>query len=477
MKRTLFPKQIAGYVLYGIAAFVLLCTFTQYCTSEYLLRRNAQNLYRQSALISSNYAQNYYNHTIPIEDLQSQMSSLSQYISAEIWIVDSRGNLLLNSADSSVGVHSESGEEISIPGFDIGDFGNRYYQTGTFYDSFSVKTLSVFSPITVNYRIRGYVLIHKPLSGISSSVNQIMNISFYTVGIMFLLSFVFLAIYIFTVHLPLRKLTKSADDYVNGNFEQETAIHSNDEIGYLAKAMNYMAKELGTLEDDQRKFVSNVSHDFRSPLTSIKGYVEAMLDGTIPPEMQEKYLNIILYETERLNKLTQSLLDLNQIGHRGMILDIADFDINQMIRTTIPTFEGTCSKKSISFDLVLTGKELFVTGDLGKIQQVLYNLIDNAVKFSNNNSAIKIETSIKNEKVFISVKDSGIGVPSDSIKKIWNRFYKTDLSRGKDKYGTGLGLSIVKEIIQAHKENIDVISTEGVGTEFIFTLPLSKKET
>ena len=202
-----------------------------------------------------------------------------------------------------------------------------------------------------------------------------------------------------------------------------------------------------------------------------------MLDGTIPVELQDKYLNIILFETERLTKLTQGILDLNQFGrHRGIMLDLADFDINRMIKTTILTFEGTCEKKGITFDLVLTGQELFVHADMTKIQQVLYNLIDNATKFSHQNSAIKIETSIKNEKVFISVKDSGIGIPADSIKKIWERFYKTDLSRGKDKKGTGLGLAIVKEIIQAHNEHINVISTEGVGTEFIFTLPLSQKE-
>ena len=118
----------------------------------------------------------------------------------------------------------------------------------------------------------------------------------------------------------------------------------------------------------------------------------------------------------------------------------------------------------------------FVKGDMGKIQQVLYNLIDNATKFSHNNTAITIEASIRNGKVLISVKDSGIGIPRDSIKKIWDRFYKTDLSRGKDKRGTGLGLAIVKEIVQAHNENINVISTEGVGTEFIFTLPLLEKE-
>ena len=158
------------------------------------------------------------------------------------------------------------------------------------------------------------------------------------------------------------------------------------------------------------------------------------------------------------------------------MLDITDFDINNTIKTTVQTFEGICLQKHISFNLILTGEQLFVSADMSKIQQVLYNLIDNAIKFSHADSAITIETTEKNEKVFVSVKDTGIGIPSDSIKKIWERFYKTDLSRGKDKKGTGLGLSIVKEIIQAHGENINCISTEGVGTEFIFTLSLTKEQ-
>ena len=158
------------------------------------------------------------------------------------------------------------------------------------------------------------------------------------------------------------------------------------------------------------------------------------------------------------------------------MLDISNFDINNTIKMVVQSFEGTCKKKKISFELILTGHTSFVSADMSKVQQVLYNLIDNAIKFSHSDSTITIETTEKNEKVFISVKDTGIGIPKDSIKKIWERFYKTDLSRGKDKRGTGLGLAIVKEIISAHNENINVISTEGVGTEFIFTLPMSKKE-
>ena len=159
-----------------------------------------------------------------------------------------------------------------------------------------------------------------------------------------------------------------------------------------------------------------------------------------------------------------------------MILEVSDFDINGVIKRTAEIFGGTCTEKKINIELVLTGKRLYVMADMGKIQQVLYNLLDNAIKFSHTNSIIKIETTEKSEKIFVSVKDYGIGIPKESLGKIFDRFYKTDLSRGKDKKGTGLGLSIVKEIIQAHGENINVISTESVGTEFIFTLPKSKRE-
>ena len=153
-----------------------------------------------------------------------------------------------------------------------------------------------------------------------------------------------------------------------------------------------------------------------------------------------------------------------------MILERSKFDINQVIKNTAASFEGTCRKKLVSIELVLTGDKMYVNADMVKIQQVLYNLVDNAIKFSHKNSSIKIETVEKSNKLMVSVKDNGIGIPKDSLKLICDRFYKTDLSRGKDKKGTGLGLSITKEIIRSHNENINVISTEGIGTEFIFTL-------
>ena len=291
-----------------------------------------------------------------------------------------------------------------------------------------------------------------------------------TVLVIYILSFSILIGFQFMVYRPLRKITEVAQQYASGNLDYEIPVNSGDEIGYLSASLNYMSTQLRDLDDYQKKFIGNVSHDFRSPLTSIKGYLEAMADGTIPLEMQERYFKILLFETERLRDLTEDLLALNEFDTKSLLLEYTTFDIHEVIKNTVDSFEGTCIQKQIFIELLLSSKVQYVTADKRKIQQVLYNLVDNAIKFSPNDSEIIIETREKNGKVFVSVKDNGIGIPKKSISKIWERFYKTDLSRGKDKKGTGLGLAIVKEIIQAHNENINVISTEGVGTEFVFSL-------
>lgn len=470
MKRTLYLKLLLGYAAFGILSFITIATFTSHYTLDYIEGETASDLYQESNLIASSYAQNYYRELMSAEDMQSHISAIATYMSTNVWIIDTDGHIVVRSETML-----PSGEPIED--FDITSFGTKYYQIGDFFHMFSENTMTVFSPITVNYRVKGYVLIHKPVSSLVSYKDGFLNISYMTLAIIFLCAFIVLALFTWTVYIPIRKITKAAREYTTGNFDTQINIHTNDEIGYLAASLNYMASELFTQEDDQRKFIANVSHDFRSPLTSIKGYIEAIMDKTIPYEMQDKYLGIILFETERLNKLTGSMLELNKYGTKGAMLDISPFDINNTIKMVVQSFEGTCLEKKITFELILTGQTLIVSADMSKIQQVLYNLIDNAIKFSQPESAIVIETTEKNEKIFVSVKDSGIGIPKDSIKKIWERFYKTDLSRGKDKKGTGLGLAIVKEILSAHNENINVISTQGVGTEFIFTLALSKEHT
>jgi signal transduction histidine kinase len=281
----------------------------------------------------------------------------------------------------------------------------------------------------------------------------------------------FLLIYLSYSHV-LRKIQNGAKKLSVAHENEPIPIYSNDEFGELANTLNILGEEMAKQDEYQRKFISNISHDFRSPLTSIRGYVQAISDGIIPPEVQDKYLNIILFETDRLTKLTSDILNMNSLNENHILLEISDFDIHTAIRNTINTLEGNASHKNIVFETEFsTEKALLVTADSDKIQQVLHNLMENAIKFSHNDSKIFVSTRVRGEKVFISVKDTGIGIPKEETSHIWDRFYKTDLSRGKDKFGTGLGLSICKEIINAHKQTIHVVSTVGVGSEFVFTLP------
>ena len=468
MRKTLYLKFCLAYLIFGFFGFVIVATFVSSMTFEHLRREKADALYKEATLIANTYASDLYDNNTTLDTVKYQLDALDTYLSATIWIINPSGRMIL---DSSAPMDVEN--EVVVENFDPTVTQGSYYTVGTFFDSFDEKMISVFAPITSNYMVRGYVVIHYPISSIQASSDSLLNISYIMLVILFLLSLIIVIFFTEMVYIPLRKITEATEQYAAGNMHYEFSVDSEDEMGYLAASLNYMASEIARSEDNQKKFVANVSHDFRSPLTSIKGYLEAMLDGTIPPEMHEKYLTIVLNETDRLTKLTNSLLTLNNLNTKGVMLERTDFDINQVIRNVAASFEGTCRQKNVAIKLVLVGDYLYVNADMGKIQQVLYNLLDNAIKFSHHDSAIKIEITEKRSKIFVSVKDRGIGIPKDALKLIWDRFYKSDLSRGKDKKGTGLGLSITKEIIHAHGEHINVISTEGVGTEFIFSLPKS----
>ena len=459
---SLYAKFLLGYLVFGLLGFITISTFSSELIYNYLLEKEYDSLYSAANLIASRYSEMYRGVNEDTAEETPQMEAAASFLDADIWVIDRQGVLVLDTCGEY-----EAGT--SIPGFDPAS-GKEPYMAGNYYGMFDQDMLSVSAPITGNYNTYGYVLVHMPLSQIQNMLTGLLNLTYITAAVIYALSLILLLVFTKIVYIPLVKIREGANEYAAGNLDYKIQVDSQDEMGYLSATLNYMSGELNKMEEYQRTFVANASHDFRSPLTSIKGYLEAIIDGTIPPEMQEKYLKRVFSETERLNKLTQSMLTLNSLDSKGY-LSRSNFDINRVIKDTAASFEGTCSSRGITFDLTFSASTEMVYADLGKIQQVLYNLIDNAIKFSHDNSVIYIQESVRHEKVFVSVKDTGIGIPKDNLKKIWERFYKSDLSRGKDKKGTGLGLSIVREIIQAHGENIDVISTEGVGTEFIFTLP------
>ena len=464
MKSILQLKFMALYIIFGFLSLFTTATLTTQLVEDRLMEDTSRTLYKEAALIASDYLPSYFSEESPLYAVQSQLASMRLYLESSLWFVDNTGTLITSS-----NIEGTSAPEM-IEDFDPAEIGGSQYISGTYHDYFNEDVITVMAPVTQGFYTRGYLLIHSPVTNIDERCDSIMTPVYITLAVIFALSFIFLLGVHFIVYRPIKQISEAAKQYALGNLEYEIPVTTHDEVGYLSASLNYMAAQLKDMDDYQKKIVANVSHDFRSPLTSIKGYVEAMADGTIPPELYGKYLSIILFETERLTDLTRDLLTLNEFDTKNLLLDKEEFDIQTVIKSTAESFEGVCTPKHISIELLLMPDTVLVFADRRKIQQVLYNLLDNAIKFSENESSVTVEVTVKNDKAFISVKDHGIGIPRREQNKIWERFYKSDLSRGKDKKGTGLGLSIVKEIIQAHDEHINVISTEGVGTEFIFSL-------
>ena len=459
----------AAYILLGILGFFLVTFVGSHLLEARLEKSITSDIYQTAHRIAESDLVRHNITSTNVESVQNTLSLAANYPDTIIWIINSNGQIILSTRKDISPDHP-----IDLDGFDPASWGSNYYQIGDFYGYFHDSRLSTIAPITEHLNIRGYVAVHYLMSDLYQSRSSLLWIIQLLFVITYLITAVLFLFYSFYIRKPLYAITKGASEFANGNLSYQIPVKSENELGYLASNLNYMADKLNRNGEYQRQFISNISHDFRSPLTSIRGYVEAMIDGTIPVEMQEKYLKIISYEAERLEKLTRGLLTLNELDIHKRMLNIQDFDINQTIKSTAASFEGTCTTRQILLELILSGQTLYAHADLEQIQQVLYNLLSNAIKFSPDHSTITIETTEKNGKIFVSVKDHGIGIPKSSLNRIWERFYKIDRSRGKDQKGTGLGLAIVKEIISAHGQHINVISTEGAGTEFIFTLEQAK---
>ncbi|MGN1318972.1 MAG: ATP-binding protein, partial [Lachnospirales bacterium] len=270
----------------------------------------------------------------------------------------------------------------------------------------------------------------------------------------------------------ITKLNNAAKKIALGCFDEQIEIKGDDELAQLAESFNDMAKSLSETEKNKQEFLSNIAHDIRSPITSITGFLDAILDGTVPPEKINKYLKIIKSETNRLNKLTNSILDLNKISGIRQELITKDFCIDELIVSTIESINSRTFDKKLSVSYKFEKEGILVNADYDKIQRVLYNLYDNAIKFTNEGGYIETYIYTKKNKAYISITNSGLGLTKEEQKKVFDRLYKTDSSRGIDKTGMGLGLAIVKEFINMHNETISVESKLNKYTKFTFTLKL-----
>ncbi len=473
LKRSFFDNMILWYLFIATASFTAMLLFTNFNITHLLTNERTASLQSQARLIATQYAKEYFDNNTNKIQLNEQLESLRSLLGTDIWIADDKGQLIA----SSMKLTNSSSYPIYITQLEFPiNLYHSFATTGNFSGYFNSDTLSVGIPLTSSEVFKGYIILHSSLSDLSEIKSSILNVITLAYMLVLLLSLLFLYHFSKNIINPLEQINQAAWEYSNGNFEEKLDVEDKNEIGQLADSLNNMADELQKMEDYRKNFIANVSHDFRSPLTSIKGYLEAIQDGTIPPEKQGHYIEVVLNETSRLTKLTSSLIQLNDFNSNTLILKKSIFDINSMVLNTIDSFEGTASKRHVIIFPDLPSVPTNVYADKDKINQVIYNLIDNALKFSHPSSSIFITVLDNNtDKIVVSVKDTGDGISIEHQRHIWERFYKADTSRGRDKSGTGLGLSIVKEIIKAHDENITLTSSEGQGADFSFTLPKAPK--
>lgn len=325
-------------------------------------------------------------------------------------------------------------------------------------------------PIEENGIVRGGVLLSVSMPEINKSLKSILGNFLISALASLLIAFLLFYFIARRIVRPINEMSDAVKEFAKGKFDRRVSSNVEGELGELAENINNMAMSLENLENMRSSFISNVSHELRTPMTSITGFVEGVLDGTIPDDKKEEYLNIVLSESKRLSRLVTDLLNLSRIDSNNLKVNKRVFNINELIRLVIIKFESQITEKNIDLTFETYDDLCDVYADNDSITQVVTNILHNAIKFTDVGGSIGIRIWEYGDKVYVEIKNTGIGMTEEHLKYIWDRFYKADESRSMDTTGTGLGLFIVKNIINSHNEKIWAESLYGEFAKFTFSL-------
>ena len=321
----------------------------------------------------------------------------------------------------------------------------------------------------------GVVLTFSGAQGQIDMAEEMMNTIIITV--IWILIAALIAVYgvTYTITRPLREISEAAKEFSKGKYDARVPVRGNDELAELAKSFNELATKVQYREEMQNTFLSNASHDLRTPMTTIAGFIDGILDGAIPEDKQEYYLNIIKNEIKRLNRLVTSLLDISRLQSGEREFEMKSFNLCELVSQTVISFEARIEEKKLQVECDFEDFDMNVMGDKDAINQVVYNLCHNALKFSKEGGAYKISIKSEGEKIRFTIYNEGIGIASEELPFVFDRFFKSDKSRGLDKTGAGLGLFICKTIITGHGEELSVESEYEKYCKFTFTLKKAKE--
>jgi len=493
MFKTLFSKQITVIISVVISAIAIAALMFFFFIGDLVTTEKQTEL--SNAADQINNLMRYYaagnQSRLSAIQLEFAIEQTAQMYDSIILVIYSDGRLILpsssrqlrealNSAlaqfDVTDGVYRIRDERQYSRAFQLAD-GESFRDTGDFYGLYKDTpypwlnlqkkyTLETSGENDFTYAIS----LHAPMPYVQQARYTMLRIVLEAGIVAMVISIVAGFFFSRRLTLPLRKIKEAASVIANGDFSERIVVSSKDEIGELAGAFNYMAGELESIDATRMDFIANVSHELRTPITTIKGFVEGIVDGTIRQESQQRYLSIVKDETERLSRLVNNLLDIASLESGEYRLNIVRFDAVEMARRCIIGLARLIEAKNLSVDTQFGRGQMMADGDMDSIERVVYNLLHNAVKFSFPDGEIRVAIREDRDALYVSVSDDGIGIAENELTKIWERFYKSDKSRGQDKTGTGLGLSIIRSIIHEHKQKINVYSRLGEGTTFEFTL-------
>lgn len=472
MKRdSIVRKQMLLYMTtIGIMAMILCGSLAVIYTNHYMNEKK-EELVQQGEKIASAYGQAY--RTGDLSHLSHELQILENYMEAGIVLVNQKGRVVLTSPGfDDILIGDNIAYDELTQGVMDGEIVVYKMNSGEMFDT---TMLVVGYPVTEG-QLAG-IFMCRPMPEIESSLMEMYQMSILCLFFVSVLGLIISYLTAKHVAWPLVLMNRAAKIIANGDFEQRVTVKGDDELGELAESFNHMAESLQAHEKVQRDFIANISHDLRSPLTSMQGFLTAMLDGTIPPEKQQRYLQIVLEETGRLSRMTQGIVEMSRAQSSAILLEESDFDINDLIRINIEILEPQLGEKHAMIRGIYAEEKTIVHGDADKISRVVQNLLSNAVKFSPEGGVIEVETTLlEKKKVLVSIKDEGPGISKENQKYVFDRFFKADTTRNQDKVGSGIGLAIAKEFMLAHGENITVKSEEGEGATFAFSLKLAEEK-
>ncbi|MCY6485704.1 HAMP domain-containing sensor histidine kinase [Clostridium aestuarii] len=465
-KKSLFSKMMATYTLIIIISFVIVAAVLSFWFQGYNFRQRETQLSSVSNIVANGAVQ-YFHGDLSVGNISKILEHVSEYSSSDILLFDNYGYVCAVSKKE----HKDFiGYQLLTKDLENLRLGNSIEKKEFQEKIFDIPVYSYIVPIFNRGMFQGAILFNTAMYEIKEPLKEVYQIIWISAVLAMVLSSI--VIYYFSQKIivrPLSKINNVSDKIAKGDVGKRVDINSNDEIGELAKAFNSMADSLEQVENNRRTFISNVSHELRSPITSIKGFIGGIIDGIIPKEKENYYLSIAYEEIQRLTRLINDLLDLSAIEAGKFTLNIQKYDINEIIRLSVIKFETKIKSKKLNVNVWLDDKSVYVLVDRDKIIQVITNLIDNAVKYVEFGGNIEIRTKVRGQKVFVSIYNDGQCIPEEDAKYLWERFYKSDKSR-TSKVSTGLGLAIVRSIIVQHGEEIWFKNKQSKGVEFIFTL-------